>query len=150
MSKQAWFLKIVSVSLTLALAALLALGPFLHAHYGSSRLTGFHVDGISQVVSHTDAAFSALFPRATSSTDEESAALGVTASHARQTVEAADASQDDANPAFVGLAFVLAVFVAARLTRLQARLSWRHAQERPHLFAAGMPPLAHAPPLHFI
>ena len=34
------------MQLVLALMALLALGPFLHAHYGSSRLTGFHVDGM--------------------------------------------------------------------------------------------------------
>ena len=44
-------------ALTLALMALLALGPFLHAHYGNSRLTGFHVDGISQAVSHADTPF---------------------------------------------------------------------------------------------
>jgi type III secretory pathway component EscR len=149
-SKQAWFLKIVSVALTLALMALLALGPFLHAHYGNSRLTGFHVDGISQVVSHTDAPFSALIPHATSSSEEESAALGVTASHARQTVEAAQASQDDPNTVAACLAFVLAVFAVSRLTRAYGRHSWRYAQERPHIFAAGMPPLAHAPPLYFM
>ena len=31
---------------------LLALGPFLHAHYGSSSRTGFHMDEVSQAVSH--------------------------------------------------------------------------------------------------
>jgi hypothetical protein len=149
-SKQAWFLKIVSVALTLALMALLALGPFLHAHYGNSRLTGFHVDGISQAVSHTDAPFGLWVPHVTSSSEEESAALGVTASHARQTVEATDASQDDVNTASACLAFVLAVFAAVRARHRPARRGWRDIPARHHVFAPGLPPLAHAPPFSFI
>ncbi len=150
MSKQTWFLKIVSVTLTLALMALLALGPFLHAHYGNSRLTGFHVDGISHAVSHTDTPFSSWGSHATSSSEEESAALGVTASHTRQTVEAADASQDDARTASVCLAFVLAVFTALQGRYLPVCRGWRDMQVRHHVFAPGLPPLAHAPPSSFI
>jgi hypothetical protein len=149
-SKQAWFLKIVSVALTLALMALLALGPFLHAHYGNSRLTGFHVDGISQAVSHTDAPFGLRVPHVTPSNEEESAALGVTASHARQTVEANDASQDEVNTASACLAFVLAVFAALHSHHLLLPRGWRDIQTRHRLFAPGLPPLAHAPPLLLI
>jgi hypothetical protein len=149
-SPQTRYLKIVSMALSLALMALLALGPFLHAHYGNSRLTGFHVDGISQAMSHTDAAFSTSIPHATSSSEEESAALGVTASHTRQSVEAADASQDDVNAASFCLAFVLAMFAACQGRHLLARSGWRDLQARQHVFAPGLPPLAHAPPLLFI
>jgi len=149
-SKQAWFLKIVSVALTLALMALLALGPFLHAHYGNSRLTGFHVDGISQAVSHADTPFSAWIPHATSSSEEESAALGVTASHTRQTVEATDASHNDVNTASACLAFVLAVLAAWQGRHLCVSSGWCDTHARQHLFAPGLPPLAHAPPLLFM
>lgn len=130
--------------------ALLALGPFLHAHYGNSRLTGFHVDGLSHMVSHADAPSNALIPQATSSSEEESAALGVTASHARQTVEASQASQDDANTDLAWLMLALAVLAVSRRTGAQGRRGWRHLPARPHVFAPGMPPLAHAPPVHFI
>lgn len=127
--------------------ALLALGPFLHAHYGNSLLTGFHVDGISHAVSHLDTPLGALIPHVTSSSEEESAALGVTASHTRQSVETTDASQDDVHTVSFYLPFVLALFAVCQGHHLLARSGWRALQARQHVFAPGLPPLAHAPPL---
>jgi hypothetical protein len=130
--------------------ALLALGPFLHAHYGNSQLTGFHVDGISQAVSHTDRLVSAFLPAATSSSEEESAALGVTTSHTRQTFEAAEASPDHGTAASAWLAFVWAVFAAWRGHSALVRRRWFGVEKRHPSFAPGLPPLAHAPPVLFV
>lgn len=130
--------------------ALLALGPFLHAHYGNSRLTGFHLDGISQAVSHTDSHFRAFYPAATSSNEEESAALGVTASHTRQTLETTDSSPDHGNTSSACLAFVWAVFVGCRGQRALMRRRLFFGQVRRSNFAPGLPTLAHAPPVLFV
>ena len=35
--------------LTLLMVGLLALGPFLHSHFGTSHDTGFHLDGVHAV-----------------------------------------------------------------------------------------------------
>jgi len=61
--------------LTLLLAGLLALGPFLHGHVGASHQTGFHLDGVHAVqTSHPTGVFTFQTP------DDESPALGVAAS----------------------------------------------------------------------
>jgi hypothetical protein len=149
-SPQTRYLKIVSMALSLPLIALLALGPFLHAHYGNSQLTGFHVDGISQAVLQTDSHFSTSLPVAISSSDEESAALGVTTSHTRQTPETTEASPDHGTAAAACLAFVWAVFAAWRGHCALVRRRWSGVQKRHLCFAPGLTPLAHAPPVLFV
>lgn len=61
---------------------LLALGPFLHAHYGSSSRTGFHLDEVSQAVSHLPHQGQA--SELSQADTPESPALGVATSHTRE------------------------------------------------------------------
>lgn len=129
------------MQLVLALMALLALGPFLHAHYGSSRLTGFHVDGMGALPAHahvqTDAA--AYF---SSDSEEESAAVGISASHTRQSLTD-DSTEEDASPVWLLVAAVVCACVLAQ-TRVRGAAP---IFIRPHrAYRAGFPPLAHAPP----
>ena len=58
--------------LTLLLAGLLALGPFLHGHFGASHDTGFHLDGVHAVHVQSPVGMSMVQTGA-----EESPALGV-------------------------------------------------------------------------
>ena len=121
--------------------ALLALGPFLHAHYGSSRLTGFHVDGMGALPTHahTPSDTAAYF---TQDSEEESAALGISASHTRQSLTD-DSTEEDASPVWLLVAAVFCAAVAAH-TRVRGAAP---IFIRPHrAYRAGFPPLAHAPP----
>jgi hypothetical protein len=127
--------------LVLALMALLALGPFLHAHYGSSRLTGFHVDGMGALPAHahaqTDTA--AYF---SPDSEEESAAVGISASHTRQSLTD-DSTEEDVSPVWLLVAAVVCACVLAP-TRVRGATP---IFIRPHRACrAGFPPLAHAPP----
>ena len=61
---------------------LLALGPFLHAHYGSSSLTGFHMDEVSQAVSHLPPLGHSM--ELSQADTPESPALGVATSYTRE------------------------------------------------------------------
>ena len=128
------------MQLVLALMALLALGPFLHAHYGASRLTGFHVDGMGVVSTPVHTSSEAAY--FTTDSDEESAAIGINASHTRQSLTD-DGSEDDTSPVWFLLAAILGVCVSVQTrTRSAAPLAIR-----PHsAYRAGFPPLAHAPP----
>lgn len=120
------------------LMVLLALGPFLHAHYGSSRMLGFHMDGIAQVsgtqTHHDIASFS-------QDTEDESSAVGVTTSYARQSLQGGDG---DTTASFVALVVVLFTLVTSCGIRLQAVpfSTWIS----PSTYALGFPPPAHAPP----
>ena len=120
------------------LMVLLALGPFLHAHYGGSRMLGFHVDGIVQVtdvVHHFDLA------SLSQDTEEESAAVGVTTSYARQTLQ-----ESDGDPAASFVAVALVLFAVATygfwIQRQNSQSTWLS----PSTYALGFPPPAHAPP----
>jgi hypothetical protein len=120
------------------LMVLLALGPFLHAHYGSSRMLGFHVDGIVQatgVAHHFDLA------SLSQDTEEESAAVGVTTSYARQTLQDNDG---DTSANFVAVVLVLFA-VAANGFSVQLPNS-SNTWPSPSTYALGFPPPAHAPP----
>ena len=116
---------------------LLALGPFLHAHYGSSSRTGFHLDEVSQAVSH--------LPHLGHSTElsqadtPESPALGVATSLAQ--------SEEDGLPLFA-LAWLLAPLLPrlAQLSRHWPRVPLG-SPVRPR-YRAGWPPPCLAPPLH--
>lgn len=128
--------------MAMALVALLAIGPFLHAHYGASQVTGLHVAGMSSV---SLSAEPALTMTSFSQDDEpESAAVGVETSYARQA-----ALDVEEQPQSV---LILTVFVmAALIQRVASFLLTSDTQRagRPY-FLAGFPPLPHAPPaFHF-
>ena len=129
------------MQLVLALMALLALGPFLHAHYGNSRLTGFHVDGMGalSVHGHAQTDTAAYF---SPDSEEESAALGISASHTRQSLTD-DSTEENASPVWL---LVVAVVCACVLAQTRVRGA-APIFIRPHrAYRAGFPPLAHAPP----
>jgi len=124
--------------------ALLALGPFLHAHYGSSRLTGFHVDGMGAlpVHAHAQTDTAAYF---SPDSEEESAALGISASHTRQSL-ADDSTEEDAAIVWLLVAAIVCACAVARPRERGALPIFI----RPHrAYRAGFPPLAHAPPIAF-
>jgi len=131
----------LSLWLISLLMGLLALGPFLHAHYGASGVTGFHVNGLQGVVANpyfvqpTDIATLSL------PTEQESPAVGVVTSLPRS--EADPVTPDNAmaiGPSFRALRV---------LHRLPSAWLWTF-EDRPatdRIFQAGLPPPAHAPPL---
>lgn len=124
--------------LAVALVALLAIGPFLHAHYGASKVTGLHVAGVGTVNASAEPA---LVTTSFSQDDEqESAAVGVETSYARQ---AAFDVLDHPQSVLIFTMFVMAAlmprvvsFILTPDTQRAGRLS----------FLAGFPPLPHAPP----
>ena len=121
--------------LCLWLGLLLALGPFLHSHFGASHERGFHVDGVHAVQAsplvHPE------LPRV-QAPDEESLALGVAASLVQ--------SEDEGWP-LIALALLLVPLLPG-LTPL-ARHWPRAASEQPlrACARAGWPPPSLAPPL---
>lgn len=124
--------------LAIVLVALLAIGPFLHAHYGASKVTGLHVAGVASVVATAE---SELVMTSFSQDDEqESAAIGVETSYARQVgLDVQDQPQT---------VLILTVFVVAAL--IQRMVSFLFVPDtqragRPS-FLAGFPALPHAPP----
>jgi hypothetical protein len=132
------FIKRLCLPFMAMLMVLLALGPFLHAHYGSSRMLGFHVDGIVQatgVAHHFDLA------SLSQDTEEESAAVGVTTSYARQTLQ-----DSDGDPAVSFVAVALVLFAVATygfwIQRRNSQSTWLSRST----YALGFPPPAHAPP----
>lgn len=119
--------------LTLLLAGLLALGPFLHGHFGVSHDTGFHLDGVHAVHAHAATSMSTM-----QTSDEESPALGVATSLPHP--------EDDG---LVLLALALLTAVLSLLMPLQRasvpRPDRTRAPARP-LYRAGLPPPCLAPP----
>jgi hypothetical protein len=135
---QTLFIKRLCLPFMAMLMVLLALGPFLHAHYGGSRMLGFHVDGIVQatgVAHHFDLA------SLSQDTEEESAAVGVTTSYARQTLQDSDG---DTSANFVAMALVL--FAVAAYGFWVQRRNGQSTWLSPSTYALGFPPPAHAPP----
>jgi len=126
----------------IALVALLAIGPFLHAHYGASKVTGLHVAGVSSVAMSAEPA---LTITSFSQDDEpESAAVGVETSYARQ---AALDVEDQPQSVLILTVFVMAALIERVVSFLLAPDTQRAG--RPS-FLAGFPPLPHAPPaFHF-
>ena len=140
--QQTSLFKTMCLHMAMALVALLAIGPFLHAHYGASQVTGLHVAGMSSV---SLSAEPALTMTSFSQDDEpESAAVGVETSYARQA--ALDVEEQPQSM------LILTVFVmAALIQRVVSFLLTSDTQRagRPS-FLAGFPPLPHAPPaFHF-
>ena len=122
--------------LCLWLGVLLALGPFLHSHFGASHEQGFHVDGVHAV--HAAPALSAEL-HSVQAPDDESPALGVAASLAQ--------SEDEGLPL---LAFALLLVPLLPRPVAMAR-HWPRAPLSSPLrpcYRAGWPPPSLAPPLH--
>ena len=118
--------------LTLLLAMLLALGPFLHSHFGASHETGFHLDGVHALHDNASSTVTAM-----QSSDEDSLALGVAAS-----------LPQPENKSWLALGFAL-LMVALPLLPLQRQVLPRvpRAQHRPATrYRAGLPPPGLAPP----
>jgi hypothetical protein len=140
-----------SLWLAALLMGLLALGPFLHAHYGQSQATGFHINGL-QTASGTSAllpahqgfasAVSAERPWLSAPTEQESPAVSVVTSLPR--FEEGDSFSADTLEVLLVSFFVLSVL--RRLPRI-----WPGVRTvNPFVacaFQAGFPPPAHAPPL---
>ena len=120
------------------LSVLIALGPFLHAHYGVSKVTGLHVAGVSAVATKSEPELTTI--SFTQDDEQESAAVGVETSYARQV------GLDVQDPSESVLIFTLFAMVAViqRLVVCLLKLDTQRAG-RPS-FLAGFPPLPHAPP----
>ena len=130
----------LSLWLVSVLMGLLALGPFLHAHYGASQATGFHVNGLQAALSAPAPAMAADSPVMSLPNEPESPAAGVVTSLPRGEV---DTLMADFAP-LVLLSFLV-------LSTLQAALCTRPSRPAPgpapmRTFQAGFPPPAHAPP----
>jgi len=130
----------LSLWLISLLMGLLALGPFLHAHYGASGATGFHVNGLEAV------ALTQTPVRLTDSTtlslpsEQESPAVGVVTSLPRS--EADPLTPDNwiaVWPSFLTLGI---------LHRVPSTWFWALGEHPAsnRLFQVGLPPPAHAPP----
>ena len=118
---------------------LLALGPFLHAHYGSSSRTGFHMDEVSQAVSHLPPLGHAT--ELSQADTPESPALGVATSHTRER----DKSGHDQDPSLSTSEQFAHLLVAVQATRLTIA-GWPTPHAPQALYGAGLPPPALAPP----
>jgi hypothetical protein len=131
------FCKSICLQLVIALVALLAVGPFLHAHLGVSTVQGLHVDGMSAVntthVTSGATSFSA-------TQEHESAAVGVETAYARQI---SFDVQESPQVFVVCSVFVLAVFAVIVVPHF-VRATLAHVSHLANL--AEHPPLAHAPP----
>ena len=124
--------------LAIALVALLAIGPFLHAHYGVSKVTGLHLAGVSAVAVSAEPVLA--MTSFSQDDEQESAALGVETSYARQ---AALDVEDQPQSVLILTVFVLATLIQ----RVVSCLITPNMQRAGRLsFLAGFPPLPHAPP----
>ena len=128
----------LGVWLRIALTVLLALGPFLHAHYGASHLSGLHVDGMDSV--HSTHAHHSPIQVIDADSDDESAAVGVAPSHPREWQ-----LQLDDTP-WVALSTVWVLFVAALTLHPVVRQRVRATPSRRRLYATSAHPPALAPP----
>lgn len=124
--------------------ALLALGPFLHAHYGTSQATGFHVNGLQAVEAAQSQATLPILttdsPMLSPPTDQESPAVGVVTSLPRF-------ETDSVTPDMTTV-LLLSFLILSVLQRLPSTWPWTPA-DHPVIarnFQAGFPPHAHAPP----
>jgi len=121
---------------------LLALGPFLHAHYGPTEATGFHINGLetATVATHMTAVTDDM-PTMSAPISPESPAVGVVTSLPR--FEGSDELITDTLEILLLSFFVLGVF-----NRLPQIWPWV-SKANPFVacsFKAGFPPPALAPP----
>lgn len=127
--------------LLLVLFGLLAMGPFLHAHLGFSKITGFHVAGYESPTSidiTPDAYLVVHLTHHAVLTDAESPAVGVSSSLLRPVP---DVFFPD-GLALQTVVAVIAVFLLSHgIARPQPARQFRSSRPRP-----GFPPPALAPP----
>ena len=131
-------LKAISAQIAAALVVLLAIGPFIHAHYGASKATGMHLDGISAV---TTSAGVQSAPSITQDGQQESAAVGVETSFARQIL-----LDVEEKPQTLFIVAALVVALPALLMAAYRRPSWPRQSPPDRSLSPGFPPLPHAPP----
>lgn len=136
MNSQAGLLKRLCGFMAMVLVALLAVGPFLHAHFGASSVTGLHVAGI-QAIAMADPTQTEWSPH-----DEgESAAVGVETSYARQI------SMDVEDPPHGFVLWALYILAAWPLAIASKPLQPFIQRTGRTCFQPGFPLLMHAPPL---
>ncbi len=118
--------------LTLLMVGLLALGPFLHSHFGTSHDTGFHLDGVHAVHAADTTGIGAVHAN-----EEESPALGVSASLPHP--------ENDGQSGPL-LAFLLVVLPMLPLLRQRLPRSNRSWAPKSAVYGNGLPPPSLAPP----
>jgi len=157
----------LSLWLISLLMGLLALGPFLHAHYGASWMTGFHLSGLPAsarvALPITGAEANPNVPVLSPSHEEESPAVGVAPSMPRGSGSGSgaragagsgagdDPSDSEADAHTVSAHWVLMFGPSALLMPYLGHLLGSFAVgadtlKPPSIFKAGWPPPAHAPP----
>lgn len=123
--------------LTLLLVGLLALGPFLHGHFGNHHASGFHLDGVHAVHTAGEPAATTLAEAQPCTDQDESQALGV--------AESLPQTADHGLPVLIaGLLSALLILPSLRCPACPLG-----AQPRTHLrklYRAGLPPPCLAPP----
>lgn len=120
---------------------LLALGPFLHAHYGHMQATGFHINGLEAASFAAMNTAPADRPMVSAPTEQESLAVGVVTSLPR--FEEGDSFSPDTLEVLLLSFFIVSVFNC--LPRAWPWVPTRHLFVASS-FQAGFPPPAHAPP----
>lgn len=119
------------------LLGLLALGPFLHAHFGHASTEGFHVDGL-QWHSHAPDGESLSF---TADDEHEAPAVGISASLTRESHETP--------PSHALIAWACTLILAVLpicVPVVRPRLWQRHCKPSSLFQWAGHPPPSLAPP----
>ncbi len=120
------------------LSLLLALGPFLHAHFGIATVSGFHMAGYNSVTVSSEPVFG--MTGISQLDEQESASVGVETAYLKQ-IEL-DVQQPP-DVFFILTGFVLALVdlnISSCLPRPYPQVPGRSN------FLAGFPPLTHAPP----
>jgi hypothetical protein len=130
----------LNLGLISLLMGLLALGPFLHAHYGASLASGFHVNGLQAVAVAQVSVIACDGPMLSPPTEQESPAVGVVTSLPRFE---ADTFSADTTPVLL-----LSFLIQSVTLRLSNTWPWTPAAPPgiARIFQAGFPPPAHAPP----
>lgn len=117
------------------MGVLLALGPFLHGHFGASHEQGFHVDGVHTV--HASALANELLSLQTPL--DESPALGVAASLAQ--------SEDEGWPLIAWMLLLVPLLPRLIVQVMPSPRGTTGGSQRLR-YRAGWPPPSLAPPLH--
>jgi hypothetical protein len=138
------FTRTCSLWLATLLMGVLALGPFLHAHYGHMQVTGFHVNGLESVTPVSPISSPSDQLTFTLPADPESPAVGVATSLPRfeESESIEDAFPEHSN-------WALMDFFSCRLLALVSPpLAWvpLFFEQVLGSFQAGAPPPAQAPP----
>lgn len=123
-----------------ALMWLVALGPFLHMHVGHTRVTGFHVDGLTSFVAANGSDFTHSVLSA--ATESESPALTIPTSNTRKVSKTLSVDSDS-------LAAVIFMICTSAVCGLLIRTVSSFFSKPPdirHLMRFSLARLTHAPP----